>query len=70
MRVLVMKVAELVGSLHAELHVAEHAIDEESAEALLLGEGACRARRECEHRAILVEHEDRADARCLALRGG
>ena len=41
--VLPMKVPELVGRLGAELHVAQHAIDEQTPEAFFLGQRARRA---------------------------
>ena len=69
----VVEVPQLVGGLLRELHVPAHALHEQPAEGLLLGEGAARARGERAHRVrgvLPVEDEDGADGGRLALGGG
>src|SRR5689334_10019201 len=64
-----MQMPELLGRLSSELHVTDHALREQPAEAFFVGESAARPRCKGEDRTALVEHDNGADAWRLAARG-
>ncbi len=64
-----VQVPQLVHRLRAELHVTEHLLHEEAAERFLVRPRTTGARSEREHVVGVVEDEDRAHRRRLALCG-